>query len=271
MRKADGGPRLKEIRLLRDRVEEAQWKEYPFNVPVICSLESMELRSRVVFFVGENGSGKSTLLEAIADHCGYGREGGSKNLKVQTAAAQNATSARLARVLRLSWSQKLLRGYFLRAESFFNLATHIDNDAESGDDNFFSPPIVMAYGGKSLHEQSHGQSFFALFENRFAYKGFYLMDEPEAALSPQRQLSLLLLLRRYLKKDPETQFIIATHSPLLLAFPGAQIFSFDGPKITELKYEQTEPFQLVSGFLRDPKLYMKKLFEEDEPQTELDL
>src|SRR3954465_11188697 len=271
MRRANGEPRLKEIRLLRDKVESEQWEQYPFSVPVIRWMESLELRSRVVFFVGENGSGKSTLLEAIADHCGYGREGGSKNLKVQTAAAQNATSARLARVLRLSWSQKLLRGYFLRAESFFNLATYIDNDAESGDDNFFSPPIVMAYGGKSLHEQSHGQSFFALFENRFAYKGFYLMDEPEAALSPQRQLSLLLLLRRYLKKDPETQFIVATHSPLLLAFPGAQIFSFDGPKIAELKYEQTEPFQLVSGFLRNPKLYMKKLFDEDEPQAELDL
>jgi predicted ATPase len=260
MRKADEEPRLKEIRLLRDKIESAQWAEYPFSVPVIREMESLQLRSRVVFFVGENGSGKSTLLEAIADHCGYGRQGGSRNMRNQRGEEDESGEAKLARVLRLSWSQKLLKGYFLRAESFFNLATFVDDSGLSD-----------AYGGKSLHEQSHGESFLALFENRFAYKGFYLMDEPEAALSPQRQLSLLLLLRRYLKKDPETQFIIATHSPLLLAFPGAQIFSFDGPKITELKYEQTEPFQLVSGFLRNPKLYIKKLFEEDEPQTELDL
>src|SRR3954462_10285309 len=127
MRKADGGPRLKEIRLLRDRVEEAQWKEYPFYVPVICSLESMELRSRVVFFVGENGSGKSTLLEAIADHCGYGRQGGSRNMRNQHAGEDESGEAKLAHVLRLSWSQKLLKGFFLRAESFFNLATFVDD------------------------------------------------------------------------------------------------------------------------------------------------
>src|SRR3954464_12357519 len=173
MRMGNGEPRLKEIRLLRDKVESEQWEQYPFSVPVIRWMESLELRSRVVFFVGENGSGKSTLREAIADHCGYGREGGSKNLRVQTAAAQNAGSAKLARVLRLSWSQKLLRGYFLRAESFFNLATYIDNDAESAGDNFFSEPLVMAYGGKSLPKKSLGQSFFALLKTLSPKKGSY--------------------------------------------------------------------------------------------------
>ncbi len=167
MRKAGAGPRLKEIRLLRDRVEEAQWKDYPFNVPAVSRLESLELRSRVVFFVGENGSGKSTLLEAIADHCGYGKQGGSKNMRSQRAEDDGSGEARLARVLRLSWSQKTLKGFFLRAESFFNLATFVDDAG-----------LWEAYGGRSLHAQSHGESFLALFENRFAHKGFYLMDEP---------------------------------------------------------------------------------------------
>src|SRR3954465_4123859 len=127
MRRANGEPRLKEIRLLRDKGESGQWEQYPFSVPVIRWMESLELRSRVVFFVGENGSGKSTLLEAIADHCGYGRQGGSRNMRNQHAGEDESGEAKLAHVLRLSWSQKLLKGFFLRAESFFNLATFVDD------------------------------------------------------------------------------------------------------------------------------------------------
>lgn len=212
-------PRLKRITLLSDKVK--TWDEYPFNIPAIRNLSELRFKSRVCFFVGENGSGKSTLLEAIAEHVGFNREGGGRNFARETTDSVQSTSP-LSRALRLSWSSKLTKGFFLRAESFFNMATYLDELA-SEDGATLGP-----YGGKSLHAQSHGQSFIALLENRFFRKGFYLLDEPEAALSPQRQLSFLLLLHGLLKNNSEIQFIIATHSPIILAYPESQILSFDG-------------------------------------------
>ena len=248
--------RLRQIIFLRERVE--HWDEYPFNVPIIRNLKEINLRSKVCFFVGENGSGKSTLLEAIAEHCGYGRQGGSKHMWRRPEPGEEHPVDRLAKALRLSWSNKIATGYFLRAESFFNVATYID---EIGGDD--------VYGGKSLHEQSHGESFLALFENRFFRHGFYLLDEPEAALSPQRQLSFLVLLHNLLQGNNDIQFIIATHSPIILAFPQSQILSFNGSELTEIGYAQSEPYQIVSDFLKSPQRYLHKLLEEDDRQGKL--
>jgi predicted ATPase len=243
-------PRLKRITLVRDRV--TTWEEYPFDIPVIRNLSEIDLKHRVCFFVGENGSGKSTLLEAIAEHVGFNREGGGRNFARETTESVQSTSP-LSHALRLSWSSKLTKGFFLRAESLFNMATYLD---ELGGD------ALIPYGGKSLHAQSHGQSFIALLENRFFRKGFYLLDEPEAALSPQRQLSFLLLLHGLLDNNPDIQFIIATHSPIILAYPESQILSFDGECLTEIRYEESAPYNIVQGFLKDPKTYLRHLFAE---------
>jgi predicted ATPase len=246
-------PRLRSITLLRDRV--SNWELYPFDVPVIRNLTEIGVNNRLCFFVGENGSGKSTLLEAIAENVGFNREGGGRNFSRETTDSVEATSP-LARALRLSWSKKLTRGFFLRAESFFNMATYLD-ELQTIDGR-----ALAAYGGKSLHHQSHGQSFIALLENRFFRQGFYLLDEPEAALSPQRQLSFLLLLHGLLEGNRDIQFIIATHSPIILAYPGGQILSFDGAQIKEVAYEETAPYNIVGGFLKDPTLYLRRLFAE---------
>jgi len=246
-------PRLQQLTLLRDRVQD--WEVYPFSVPVIRSLKEIRFRTPVCFLVGENGSGKSTLLEAIAEHVGFNREGGGRNFQRETTDSIQSASP-LSRALRLSWSKKLTHGFFLRAESFFNMATYLDElQKEDG-------RALASYGGKSLHEQSHGQSFLALFENRFSRQGFYLLDEPEAALSPQRQLSFLLLLRNLVRGNADIQFIIATHSPLILAYPGSQILSFDAAKVSEIRYEETASYSIVRGFLENPDNYLRRLFAE---------
>lgn len=241
--------RLKKISLLREKVTD--WEKYPFTVPVIRALEELELKGQVTYFVGENGSGKSTLLEAIAFHAGFGIEGGTRNFRVQTTESSNSV-APLRDVLRLSWSQKNLKGYYLRAESFFNNATYIDE---------LGPVVLDSYGGVSLHEQSHGESFLALLENKFRPGGLFIMDEPEAALSPSRQLSLLVIMSRLLK-HPDTQFIISTHSPIVLSYPEATIFSFDDGKIREISYEESLPYEVYSSFLNRREKYLKELFAE---------
>lgn len=240
--------RLKKIALMRERVE--SWKQYPFSVPAIQSLDEIEITSRVCFFVGENGSGKSTLLEAVAAHYGFGYEGGNRNFSSSTTNSVRAIDP-LVRALRVSFTLRTGKGFYLRAESFFNIATSIDNIG------FYDP-----YGGKSLHEQSHGESFLALLQHRFTRQGFYVMDEPEAALSPQRQLSFLVLLHDLLENNNDIQFLISTHSPIILALPDAQILSFDSGKIREITYEDTLPAQIYGRFLRDRKSFLRQLFSE---------
>jgi len=240
--------RLTKISLLRQRVTD--WSEYPFNIPAIGSLDNLEINSRVCFFVGENGTGKSTLLEATASHYGFGLEGGNRNFSPQTTASVKSINP-LAGALRLSFTKKTGHGFYLRAESFFNVASHVDSLGAS-----------QSYGGKSLHDQSHGESFISLLQNRFSRSGFYLMDEPEAALSPQRQLSFLVLLHELVTDNDNIQFLIATHSPILLAYPGAQIFSFDGGAVHQIGYRESQPFQLVSRFVAAPERYMHALFSE---------
>jgi len=209
--------RLRSLKLMRERITD--WNSYPFKVPSIRTLETLEIRSRLCFFVGENGSGKSTLLEAIAENYGFGREGGSRSF-YRTTTNSSESVVPLSKALRVAFTTRTGKGFFLRAESFFNIATSVDQ-----------LELQEAYGGRSLHDQSHGESFFSLLENRFKRKGFYVLDEPEAALSPQRQLSLLVLLHDLLQGNDDIQFLIASHSPILLAYPGAQIFSFDSGAI----------------------------------------
>lgn len=242
--------RLKSVKLMRERVK--GWDEYPFNIPSITSLETLELTSAICFFVGENGSGKSTLLEAIAAHYGFGREGGNRNFVIETTSSVRSIDP-LIKALRLAFITRTGSGFYLRAESFFNVASYVD-----------AVGVVGSYGGKSLHGQSHGESFLSLLQNRFTRSGFYVMDEPEAALSPQRQLSFLILLHDLLDKNNHNiQFLIATHSPILLAYPGAQIFSFDGGRIHEITYRESQPFQLVSRFVASPERYLNALFADD--------
>jgi predicted ATPase len=234
---------LRELSKLEARITDPE--QYPFNIPAISSLETLQLRKKVTFFVGENGSGKSTLLEAIAYQCGFHTAGGSRNNRYELAASE----ARLGDYIRLSWLPKVHSGFFLRAESFYSFASHIDEVAAEDRE------IYKAYGGKSLHEQSHGEAFFSLFRNRFGRKGIYLLDEPEAALSPTRQLAFLSVIHE-IQKD--AQLIIATHSPILLGYPEAEIYSF-GRTIEPVTYENTEHYQITRRFLENRKQYLREL------------
>ena len=192
----------------------------------------MSLWSRICFFAGENGTGKSTLLEAIAVHYGFGREGGTRSFSNDTTESNHSIDP-LVRALRLSFDRRTGAGYFLRAESFFNAVSYIDQIG-----------VNAYYDGKSFHARSHGESFFTLLELKFQRNGLFLLDEPEAALSPQRQLAFLVLLHDVLRKHRDAQFIISTHSPVLLGYPGAQIVSFDEGQLHEIQYDDTAPMQI---------------------------
>lgn len=232
---------LVQVRLLRDRVP--SFAEFPYTIPAIGGLDEIDFEHPVTFFVGENGAGKSTLLEAIAVAWGLNPEGGSRNFRFATRNSHSGLNA----CLRLSRSARRVRdSYFLRAESYFNLATEIESLDEGG----LGPPIIGAYGGRSLHEQSHGESFFALFMNRLRGDGFYVLDEPEAALSPSRQLAFLARLHELVQAG--SQFLIATHSPILMAYPNASIFLMANgpPQITA--YRDTEHFTVTRSFLANP-------------------
>ncbi len=242
---------LKKITLLRDRVSD--WEVYPFAVPAIRSFNELDFRSRICFFAGENGTGKSTFLEAIAAHYGFGREGGTRNFANDTTTSNHSIDP-LVRALRLSFDRRTGEGYFLRAESFFNTATYIDEN-----------DLARYYGGRSFHTRSHGETFFSLLEMRFQRNGLFLIDEPEAALSPQRQLALLVLIHDVLRRYNDAQFIISSHSPVLLGFPDAQIVSFDAASLCEISYEETAPMQIVRRFVNDRSSYLRELFE-DEPR-----
>jgi predicted ATPase len=238
------------VALLRDRVDD--FARYPFLLPAIRTLDTIELHPRMTIFVGENGSGKSTLLEAIAVSLGFNAEGGSRNFRLGT----RASHSELHDYLRLSRGFRRPKdGFFLRAESFFNVATEI----EERDKGLGGPPIINSYGGRSLHEQSHGESFLALLTERFGGKGIYLLDEPEAALSPQRQLAVLSRIHDLILDD--SQFIMATHSPILMAYPDALIYQCDADGMRPIAYEDTEHYQVMRGFLMHPQRMLDTLLE----------
>ncbi len=248
------GPYLFKATLLRDRVK--TFTKYPYCLAAVRDLEELEFHPKVTFFVGENGSGKSTLVEAIAVGLGLNAEGGGRNFNFGT----RASHSELADSLRLSRSLNRPRdSYFLRAESYFNLATEIERLDKDDAKESYQPKtkIIDSYGGVSLHEQSHGESFMALFENRFRGHGIYVLDEPEAALSPKRQLALLARLHRLILAG--SQFVIATHSPMLLAYPDAWIYVLGGAGPARTAYQETDHFLVTRGFLANPARAVESL------------
>jgi predicted ATPase len=254
---------LKAIKILRERVE--NWDVYPFSVSAIRLLDKLNLRSRVCLFAGENGTGKSTLLEAIAAHYGFGREGGNRNFGNDSTGSNHSIDP-LVRALRLSFDRRTGAGYFLRAESFFNTVSHMDKLDEEPAPH--APPIKAFYGGRSLHTRSHGETFFTLLDLKFRRNGLFLLDEPEAALSPQRQLSFLVLMHDVLQKYKDAQFIISTHSPIILGYPDAQILSFDDGEIHEVQYEDTASLKVVREFVNGREKFLEELLKEDLPLFE---
>lgn len=238
-----------------DRESVPDWYEHPFSVPAIQRLETLELHPKVTFFVGENGSGKSTLLEAIAEKLGFRFSGGSR---VESMFKHEYASPLTPLISLTRTSNRPMDGFFLRAESFHNWATELDELEATP----FCGGVLKSYGGKSLHAQSHGESFLNLLTQRIDGHGIYLFDEPEAALSPQRQLSMLVRLHDLV--DEFSQFIIATHSPLIMAYPDAWIYQFGPDGIERIAYEDTEHFQITRSFMRDPKVMLKRLLRRED-------
>ncbi|MGG0824944.1 AAA family ATPase [Paenibacillus turicensis] len=238
------------VRGIRLELADVDLHSYPYHLPFIQALKTLNFNNAVSFIVGENGSGKSTLLEAIAVNYGFNPEGGSKNFNFST----NNTHALLDQQITLIKGVKRPKdGYFLRAESFYNVASEIEKlDQET-------PGLYMSYGGKSLHHQSHGESFMSLIMHRFRGSGLYILDEPEAALSPARQFALISRMHDLVQQG--SQFIIATHSPILMAFPNADVFVIRDEVIEQTTYDQTDHYILTKSFLNHPERILKELMD----------
>ena len=241
---------IKRIVLERDKIE--SFDKYPFNIEIIKNLKEIEFKSKVTFLVGENGIGKSTIIEAIAVALGLPAEGGTQNFQYKT---KNTTS-NLSEYLTIETYNKPEMKFFLRAESFYNFSTEVQRLVE--EDGYGQ--LYKYYGG-NLHECSHGESFLNLVKNRFTPNGLYILDEPEAALSPQNQLKLMVLIDRFAKKG--SQFIIATHSPFILGYRDARIINLD-EGMREITFKQTSIYNLYRHFLDNPNEYQKMLFDEED-------
>lgn len=227
---------------------------YLYQIPAVRHLmkEPLKFDRRVTFLIGENGTGKSTIMEALAISCGFNAEGGTKNFSFFT----SNTHSDLHEHMITGKGKHFKDGFFLRAESFYNVASYIDELDKGGGGR----PIIDSYGGVSLHLQSHGESFMALIANRFSGNGLYLLDEPEAAISPQRLMQLLVRIHD-LEKD--SQFIISTHSPILMSYPGARIYQLNDEGIKAVEYRETEHYQITRDFIERPEMMYRYLFEEE--------
>lgn len=238
---SESGGYLRSVKFLWDK----SFSGYPFSLPAFRNLKTLDLHPRVTFIVGENGTGKSTLLEAVAVAWGFNPEGGTRNFNFST----RVSHSDLYEYIRLVRGVKKPRdGFFLRAESFYNLATNIEELGQG---------LIDSYGGRSLHDQSHGESFFATLMNRFGGKGFYILDEPEAALSPSRQLAAISRIHDLVRQ--ESQFIIATHSPVIMAYPDAAILQLTGKGFAQVDYEETEHYQVTRDFLNNRQKMLRIL------------
>ncbi len=241
---------IKSIKLKWDRIP--SMNTFPFHLPSIRALNELALHPNITFFVGENGMGKSTLLEAIAVAAGFNPEGGSFNFNFSTYHSHSI----LDEYIQLSKGfEKPKDGFFLRAETFYNLATNIE---ELDSEPLPGARIIDSFGGVSLHEQSHGESFWATFMNRFFGNGIYLLDEPEAALSPLRQLSMLTRIHDLIEEN--SQFIIATHSPIILSYPNAKIIEFTEDGARETSLEETSHYRIMKQFFDDKERMLHHLF-----------
>lgn len=247
------GVYLAAVRLRRELPGES-WLRRLGPVNYLAEVGVLEFDRPVTFLVGENGTGKSTLLEGVAVACGFNPEGGTRNFHFSTRATHSVLGEYLTPV-RKRYPRD---GFFLRAESFYNVATNIDEMDEVPSS---APCLIGSYGGVSLHSQSHGESFLALVQNRFGGEGLYLLDEPEAALSPSRLLTLMGEMGQLVKAD--SQFIVATHSPILMAFPRARIYELSEEGIRAVAYRETEHYQLTKRFLDDPERMLRYLLEEE--------
>ncbi|AEI44637.1 AAA family ATPase [Paenibacillus mucilaginosus] len=245
---------LRCIQLLREKVP--SFEQYPFHLHAIRELNTLELHPKVTYIVGDNGMGKSTLIEGLAVAWGFNPEGGSLNFQFSTFASHSE----LHRYLRLvRGARKPRDGFFFRAESYYNLASNIEEmDREISS----APKIIEGFGGRSLHEQSHGESFFAAFLNRLKGNGLYVMDEPEAALSPFRQMSLLTQIHKLVQRN--SQFIISTHSPILMSYPESVIYQLTSRGIEEVTLEETDHYELTRRFLNNRQRMLQELFREED-------
>lgn len=227
--------------------------EYPFNIPALKNFSTLQLHPKVTYLSGENGMGKSTLIEAIAVACGFNPEGGSLNFNFNTRASHSVLH-QYVRVARAAVRAK--DGFFLRGESFFNVGTNIEELDKEGDE----PRVIDSYGGVSLHEQSHGEAFWSLLVHRFSGNGLYILDEPEAALSPTRQMAMLTRMHQLIGQ--QSQFIIATHSPIVMAYPDSIIYQLTESGIKKTSYAETENYKISHHFINDYKNMVKILLED---------
>ena len=265
------------LRSIRLRDDKTLPSGFPFDVPVIKNLETLEFKSSITFFVGENGSGKSTLLEAIASTATLPAIG-----SVETSMDETLDSiAELSNYLKWVWNKRIRTGFFMRSEDFFGFAKRISSEVRyleamlkseerhEGQSDYAFQLSKSGYAGDyqalkklygdGLDAQSHGESYFKLFRARFRPGGLYLLDEPEAPLSPNRQLTLIAMLKQMIEDD--AQFIIATHSPILLAYPGATIYNFTGGRIEVADYDTLEHVQITRDFLNNPESYLRHLLQ----------